>query len=197
MAVKKKSPARPPVSALGEAKAAGLPSDISALFAACEEKLGFVPNVFRAYTMDFDKLRHFRAMYNDLMLGDSPLSKLEREMIAVTVSAVNRCHYCLIAHGAAVRQLSADATLGDTLVANYRAAKLSRRQRLMLDFAHKLTATPEAIEDTDRATLKRAGFSALAIFHIAAVVGFFSMSNRLAAATAMLPNDEYYALGRD
>lgn len=195
MAVKRKTASKPP-AALGEVRGKRLPPDIQDLFAACEDKLGFVPNVFRAYSLDADKLRHFRAMYNDLMLADSPLSQLEREMIAVVVSAVNRCHYCLIAHGAAVRALSGDAQLGDTLIANYRAAALARRQRAMLDFAHKLAATPDAMTAADRAALTRAGFSPLAILHIASVVGFFSMSNRVAAAIDMRPNDEYYDMGR-
>lgn len=184
-------------SALGELRGKKLPAEVQELFAACEEKIGFVPNVFRAYTPDVEKLHHFRNMYNDLMLADSPLSKLEREMIAVVVSAVNRCHYCLIAHGAAVRALSGDARLGDTLVTNYRAAALDKRQRAMLDFAHKLAATPAEMGAADRAVLGAAGFSDLAIFHIASVVGFFSMSNRVAAAVDMRPNDEYYNMARD
>ena len=194
-AQKPKSTAAP--SALREVRGKALPPDVRDLFAACEEKLSFVPNVFRAYAVDAEKLRHFRAMYNDLMLGESPLSKLEREMIAVVVSAVNRCHYCLIAHGAAVRALSGDAQLGDTLAANYRAADLPPRQRAMLDFAHKLAATPEAMSAADRAALAKAGFSELAIFHIASVAGFFSMSNRVAAAIEMRPNDEYYNMARE
>ena len=191
MAVKKKP------SALGEVSEKKLPADVRELYSSCRDKLNFVPNVFRAYTLDAEKLRTFRAMYNDLMLADSPLSKLEREMIAVVVSAVNRCHYCLIAHGAAVRVLSGDAKLGDTLVTNYRAAPLNKRQRAMLDFAYKLAATPEAISAADRATLTAAGLSSLAIFHISLVVGFFSMSNRVAAAVDMQPNDEYYYMARE
>lgn len=193
-AAKKRAADKP--SALREVRGKALPPEVRDLFASCEEKLSFVPNVFRVYAMDAEKLRHFRAMYNDVMLADSPLSKLEREMIAVVVSAVNRCHYCLIAHGAAVRALSGDAQLGDTLVTNYRAATLPPRQRAMLDFAHKLAATPEAMGAADRAALTAAGFSELAIFHIVAVVGFFSMSNRVAAAVEMRPNDEYYAMAR-
>ena len=117
-------------------------------FAKCEEKLGFVPNVLAAYAFDMPKLEAFAAMYNDLMLAPSGLSKLEREMIAVAVSAVNRCYYCLVAHGAAVRALSGDPILGEQMVMNYRAARLPKRQRAMLDFATKLTAEPWAIGTT-------------------------------------------------
>src|ERR1700709_922796 len=119
-------------------------------FAKCQEKLGFVPNVLSAYAFDNAKLEAFVAMYNDLMLASSGLSKLEREMIAVAVSSVNRCYYCLVAHGAAVRALSGDPALGELMVMNYRAARLSRRQRAMLDFATKLTAEPWTTEEEHR-----------------------------------------------
>ena len=113
---------------------------MAAYFKKCQDKLGFVPNVLMAYAFDMAKLEAFVAMYNDLMLGDSGLSKLEREMIAVAVSSQNRCYYCLTAHGAAVRQYSGDPLLGEQMVMNYRAARLNKRQRAMLDFAVKLTA---------------------------------------------------------
>lgn len=165
-------------------------------FAKCEEKLGFVPNVLQAYAFDMPKLEAFAAMYNDLMLAPSGLSKLEREMIAVAVSSINRCYYCLVAHGAAVRALSGDAKLGEQLVMNYRAARLPPRQRAMLDFAAKLTAEPWSVEDEDRAALRQAGFSERDIWDIAAVAGFFNMSNRVAAATDMRPNQVYHGQAR-
>ncbi len=99
-----------------------LPEQTQKYFDICTEKLGMVPNVLRAYAFDIDKLNTFTAMYNDLMLGDSKLSKLEREMIAVAVSSVNKCYYCLVAHGAAVRELSGDPQLGEALVMNYKVA---------------------------------------------------------------------------
>src|SRR6202040_2663167 len=120
---------------------------MQAYFAKCEEKLGFVPNVLKAYGFDMAKLEAFVAMYNDLMLAPCGLTKLEREMIAVAVSSHNRCYYCLVAHGAAVRALSGDPALGELMVMNYRAARLSPRERAMLDFAVKLTAEPWSIED--------------------------------------------------
>jgi uncharacterized peroxidase-related enzyme len=169
---------------------------MEAYFAKCEEKLGFVPNVLKAYGFDMAKLEAFVAMYNDLMLAPSGLSKLEREMIAVAVSSHNRCYYCLVAHGAAVRQLSGDPVLGELMVMNYRAAPLSPRHRAMLDFAVKLTAEPWTVEDADRARLRAAGFSDRDIWDISAVAAFFNMSNRVASATDMRPNTVYHAQAR-
>jgi uncharacterized peroxidase-related enzyme len=169
---------------------------MEAYFAKCEEKLGFVPNVLKAYGFDMAKLEAFVAMYNDLMLAPSGLSKLEREMIAVAVSSHNRCYYCLVAHGAAVRQLSGDPVLGELMVMNYRAAPLSPRQRAMLDFAVKLTAEPWKVEDQDRARLRTAGFTDRDIWDISAVAAFFNMTNRVASATDMRPNSVYHARAR-
>jgi uncharacterized peroxidase-related enzyme len=173
-----------------------LTPEMAAYFAKCEEKLGFVPNVLKAYAFDMTKLTAFVAMYNDLMLAPSGLSKLEREMIAVAVSAHNRCYYCLVAHGAAVRQLSGDPPLGELMVMNFRVARLSRRERAMLDFAVKLTAEPWLIEEEDRARLRSAGFSDRDIWDIAAVASFFNMTNRVASATDMRPNSVYHGQAR-
>ncbi len=173
-----------------------LSPDMAAYFAKCEEKLGFVPNVLKAYAFDMAKLSAFVAMYNDLMLAPSGLSKLEREMIAVAVSAHNRCYYCLVAHGAAVRQLSGDPPLGELMAMNYRAARLSKRHRAMLDFAVKLTAEPWLVEEADREGVRRAGFSDRDIWDIAAVAGFFNMTNRVASATDMRPNSVYHTQSR-
>ncbi len=169
---------------------------MQAYFQKCQEKLGFVPNVLKAYAFDMAKLEAFVAMYNDLMLGPSGLSKLEREMIAVAVSSHNHCYYCLVAHGAAVRVLSGDPPLGEQMAMNYRAARLSLRQQAMLDFAVKLTEEPWKIGDADREGLRRAGFSERDIFDISAVAGFFNMSNRVASATDMRPNAVYHGQGR-
>jgi uncharacterized peroxidase-related enzyme len=183
------------VTALGLPAAEPTPA-MRAYFDKCTEKLGFVPNVLAAYAFDMAKLEAFVAMYNDLMLAPSGLSKLEREMIAVAVSSENRCYYCLTAHGAAVRALSGDPVLGELMVMNYRAARLDPRQRAMLDFAVKLTAEPHAIEEADREALRKSGFSDRDIWDIAAVVGFFNMSNRVAAATDMRPNSVYHGQAR-
>lgn len=184
-----------PAIALGLAPAE-LDAPTKAYFDKCMEKIGFVPNVLAAYAFDMAKLSAFSAMYNDLMLAPSGLTKLEREMIAVAVSSVNRCYYCLTAHGAAVRQLSGDPVLGEQMVMNYRAARLDGRQRAMLDFAVKLTERPHEVEEADRDGLRRLGFSERDIWDIAAVTAFFNMSNRIASATDMRPNEAYHAQAR-
>jgi len=169
---------------------------MAAYFKKCQDKLGFVPNVLLAYAFDMAKLETFVALYNDLMLGESGLSKLEREMIAVAVSSQNRCYYCLTAHGAAVRQYSGNPLLGEHLVMNYRVARLHRRQRAMLDFAVKLTVSPWNVEEVDRERLRRAGFTDRDIWDISSVTGFFNMSNRVASATDMRPNAVYHGQAR-
>jgi uncharacterized peroxidase-related enzyme len=123
------------ISALGVPDPTLLDDDLREVWAKCREKLGFVPNVFAAYSLKPQRLRHFMQMYNDIMLTPSGLSKLEREMVAVVVSSANRCYYCLVAHGAAVRRLSGDPELGEMLALNYRVAKLDPRQTEMLNFA--------------------------------------------------------------
>lgn len=173
-----------------------LPEATQKYFDVCQEKLGMIPNVLQAYAFDIDKLNTFTAMYNDLMLGQSNLTKLEREMIAVVVSSENRCWYCQVAHGAAVRSLSGDPALGEAMVMNYRAANLHPRQRAMLDFAAKLTVASAEIEDTDRQALRDVGFGDRDIFDIASVTAFFNMTNRVAAATDMQPNPEYHSQAR-
>jgi uncharacterized peroxidase-related enzyme len=173
-----------------------LTPEMTAYFAKCREKLGFVPNVLKVYAFDMAKLAAFVAMSNDLVLAPSGLSKLEREMIAVAVSAHNRCYYCLVAHGAAVRQLSGDPALGELMAMNYRAARLSRRERAMLDFAVKLSAEPWLVEDEDRERLRRAGVTDRDIWDIASVAAFFNMSNRVASATDMRPNSVYHGQNR-
>ncbi|MEM8663575.1 MAG: peroxidase-related enzyme [Pseudomonadota bacterium] len=184
-----------PVIAL-DLKQADLSPETLAYFDKCQEKLGLVPNVLRAYAFDEAKLRAFTELYNDLMLADSPLSKLEREMIAVVVSAQNHCHYCIVAHGAAVRALSGDPVLGDTLCINYRAADLTARHRAMLDYASALTTAPQEADVAALERLREAGFCDRAIWDIAAVAAFFNMTNRVATATKMRPNDEYYPMAR-
>jgi uncharacterized peroxidase-related enzyme len=160
------------------------------------EKIGFVPNVLTAYAWHATKFAAFTDMYNDLMLGESALSKLEREMIAVVVSSANHCYYCLTAHGAAVRQLSGDPKLGEQMVMNYRTADLTSKQRAMLDFAWTLTKQPEIIDENYRSALRKAGWKDRDIWDIAAVAAFFNMSNRISAATDMQPNDEYHPSAR-
>ena len=187
----------PPVQRDGRAMALDLPqgelsAEMQAYFAKCDEKIGFVPNVLRAYAHDNAKLEAFAAFYNDLMLAPSGLSKLEREMIAVVVSSQNRCYYCLTAHGAAVRQLSGDPVLGELMAMNYRAAQLKPRHRAMLDFAVLVTDAPWTIDEDDREALRAVGFSDRDIWDVAAVASFFNMTNRMASAVDMRPNPEYH-----
>jgi uncharacterized peroxidase-related enzyme len=176
---------------------ARLEAENAAYFAKCEEKLGFVPNVLRAYAFDNAKLRAFILMADDLMLADSGLSKAEREMIAVAVSAVNHCHYCLTSHGAALRQRAGDPELGELIAQNYRAAALEPRHQAMLDFCVKLTEAPDKIGEVDREGLRGVGFSDRDIWDIAAVASFYNMTNRMAAAVDMKPNREYHYLARE
>jgi len=184
------------ISALPVPDPAKLDDDIRAVYQKCREKLGLVPNVLRAYSFHPQKLRNFMTMYNELMLGDSKLSKLEREMVAVVVSSANRCYYCLVAHGQAVRRLSGDPELGEMMALNHRVAKLSKRQRAMLDFAWKLTAATATIDDEDRAGLRSAGLGDEDIFDLTDTVAFFNMSNRMASGLDIIPNGEYHRWDR-
>jgi uncharacterized peroxidase-related enzyme len=175
-----------------------LAEDILKYFGKCEEKLGLIPNVLSAYSINPEKFRNFSAFYNHLMLDEETtnISKLEREMIAVCVSSANRCYYCLVAHGHAIRQLSGDPELGEMIVMNYRVAELNKRHRSMLDFAWKLTLTPHDISENDRQKLRDAGFSNQDIFDICDVAGFFNYTNRMAHGLEMIPNREYHKMDR-
>jgi uncharacterized peroxidase-related enzyme len=130
------------------------------------------------------------------MLAESGLSKLEREMIAVVVSSANHCYYCLVAHGQAVRRLSGDPQLGEMMVMNYRVAELEPRQRVMLDYAWKLTETPHDIGEPDRQSLRAAGFTDADIFDITDTAAFFNYTNRMAHGLDMMPNPDYHAMDR-
>ena len=185
------------ISRLGVPDPATLDADLQVIWKKCVEKLGFVPNVFSTYSLKPKRLRNFMAMYNEIMLSESGLSKLEREMIAVVVSSANRCYYCLVAHGAAVRALSGDPELGEMMALNHRVAKLDARQRAMLDFAWKMTTTPHLVDDADRDGLRAVGLSNEDLFDLAETVAFFNLSNRMASATDMMPNREYHRAGRD
>ena len=173
-----------------------LPESTQKYFAICQDKLGMVPNVLQAHAFNIEKLNAFTGLYNELMLADSGLSKLEREMIAVVVSSINRCFYCLTAHGAAVRELSGDPILGEQLVMNYRTANLEPRQREMLDFTALLTSASYSAEEQHRQSLRDVGFSDRDIWDIINIAAFFNMTNRVASGTAMVPNDEYHSSKR-
>ncbi|MDR3532509.1 MAG: peroxidase-related enzyme [Rhodopila sp.] len=184
------------ISKLGVPDRSELDADLQQVFVKCVDKLGYVPNVLSAYSLRPQRLRNFMSIYNEIMLSPSGLSKLEREMVAVVVSSANRCYYCLVAHGAAVRQLSGDPELGEMLALNYRVADLDPRQRLMMDFAWKLTTTPHLVDDSDRDALSQQGLSTEDIFDLAETVAFFNLSNRMASAMEIIPNSEYHTMMR-
>jgi uncharacterized peroxidase-related enzyme len=161
-----------------------------------KEKIGFVPNVLAAFAKFPKQFEGFTKLYNSLMLGESGLTKLEREMIAVTVSSENHCFYCLVAHGSAVRELANDPQLGERIAANFRSAELPKRQEELLSFAKKLTRDPSEIGEQERKKLRDVGYTDRDIWDISAIVGFFNMTNRLASATEMEPNNNYHNTAR-
>ena len=161
-----------------------------------EDKIGFIPNVLAAFAKFPKQFEGFTKLYNSLMLGESGLTKLEREMIAVTVSSENHCFYCLVAHGSAVRELSNDPQLGERIAANFRSAELPRRQEELLSFAKKLTKDPSEIGEQERKKLRDVGYTDRDIWDISAIVGFFNMTNRLASAIEMEPNNTYHNIAR-
>ena len=161
-----------------------------------QKKLGFIPNVLAAFAKFPKQFEGFTKLYNALMLGDSGLTKLEREMIAVTVSSENHCFYCLVAHGSAVRELSNDPQLGERIAANFRSAELPNKQEELLNFTKKLTKDPSEIGENDRKKLRDVGYTDRDIWDISAIVGLFNMTNRLASATEMEPNNNYHNLAR-
>lgn len=184
------------VTALNLPEMDPMPDNIRKYFKLCEDKLGLVPNVLKAYAFNETKLNAFTGMYNDLMLGESNITPLEREMIAVVVSSINRCYYCLVAHGNSVRKLSNNPELGEQMAINYRLADLKPNQRAMMDFAVKMTEESYKIEEIDRQTLRDNGYSDQDIWDIASIASFFNMSNRMASAIDMRPNVEYHSLDR-
>ena len=161
-----------------------------------QQKIGFIPNVLAAFAKFPKQFEGFTKLYNALMLGESGLTKLEREMIAVTVSSENHCFYCLVAHGSAVRELSNDPQLGERIAANFKSAELPKKQEELLNFTKKLTKDPSEIGENDRKKLRDVGYTDRDIWDISAIVGLFNMTNRLASATEMEPNNNYHNLAR-
>lgn len=173
-----------------------LPEDLQSYFERCREKLGLVPNVLRAYAMRPDRLRAFITTYNTIMLGDSGLTVTEREMVALVVSSINRCYYCLVAHGQTLRKLTGDPELAEMLAVDYTLIGLVPRQRAILDFAAKLTRASQEIDEADRARLRRVGLADADIFDLCEVAAFFNLTNRMAQGLDMMPNREYHRLDR-
>ena len=187
---------KPPISRFPAPKLAGLPDDIRERIAAVQEKSGFVPNVFLALARRPDEFRAFFAYHDALMLKPSGLSKGEKEMVVVATSGANDCLYCVVAHGALLRIYEKKPLLADQVAVNHRKADISPRQRAMLDFALKVCLDSQAIDDSDYAALRAHGFSDEDAWDIAAITALFALSNRMANATAMRPNDEFYLMGR-
>ena len=174
-----------------------VPDDIRERILAVQEKSGFVPNVFLAFARRPAEWRAFFAYHDALMLNeDSGLSKGDREMIVTTTSAANQCLYCVVAHGAILRIYEKNPLVADQVAINYRKADITPRQRAMLDFAMKVCNQSHAVNDADFEALHTHGFSDEDAWDIAAITAFFGLSNRMASVTSMMPNPEFYVMGR-
>ena len=179
------------------AEAAPADPDVRGLFERAQERLGFIPNVFKVYAARPERFKKWRVHFNEVTLGESEITQAEREMIAVVVSAENHCLYCLTAHGAGLRQQLGDQVLGDRITLDYRRAGLDQRTTAMLDYAVKITTCPVECSAADIERLRSLGFSDAAIFDIIETAAMYNFTNRIASATGMLPNREYHSLGRD
>jgi uncharacterized peroxidase-related enzyme len=174
-----------------------LPDDIRAKVLEVQEKAGFVPNVFLALARRPAEWRAFFAYHDALMLKeDGSLTKGDREMIVTATSAVNHCLYCVVAHGAILRIYEKKPLVADQVAINHRKADISPRQRAMLDFALKVCQHSDEVEEADFTALHAHGFSDEDIWDIAAITAFFGLSNRIANVTGMMPNPEFYVMGR-
>ena len=178
-----------------------LPEDIKAKVLEVQEKAGFVPNVFLAFARRPAEWRAFFAYHDALMVPESVgresgLTKGEREMIVTTTSAANHCLYCVVAHGAILRIYEKKPLVADQVAINHRKADISPRQRAMLDFAMKVCQHSDQVEDADFAALHAHGFNDEDIWDIAAITAFFGLSNRMASFSGMMPNPEFYLMGR-
>ena len=178
-----------------------LPDDIKAKVLEVQEKAGFVPNVFLAFARRPAEWRAFFAYHDALMVPESVgresgLSKGDREMIVTTTSAANHCLYCVVAHGAILRIYEKKPLVADQVAINHRKADISPRQRAMLDFALKVCNQSHEVEEADFAALHAHGFNDEDIWDIAAITAFFGLSNRMASFSGMMPNPEFYLMGR-
>ena len=173
-----------------------LPEDIRERILAVQEKSGFIPNIFMALAHRPDEFRAFFAYHDALMEKGGGLSKGEREMIVVATSGLNQCIYCVVAHGAILRIREKNPLLADQIATNYRQADISPRQRAMLDYAVKVSQQAYEISDSDIESLQQQGFNQEDIWDIGAISALFALSNRLTNMANILPNDEFYLLGR-
>ena len=188
--------AQTPISRYPVPELDAIPEDIRTRILKVQEKSGFIPNVFLMLAYRPDEFRAFMAYYDALMDKEGGLTPAEREMIVVATSAANQCQYCIIAHGAILRIRAKDPLIADQVAGNYRKADITPRQRVMLDFAMKVSQQAQAVDEADSVVLREHGFSDDEIWDIAAIAAFFGMSNRLANFTSLRPNDEFYTLGR-
>jgi len=186
----------PPISRFAVPALADVPEDVRARILEVQDKAGFVPNVFLVLAHRPEEFRAFFAYHDALMLKEGGLSKAEREMIVVATSGANHCLYCVVAHGALLRIYEKNPYLADQVATNHRKADLTPRRRAMLDFALKVALHSAEVGEWDYARLADHGFSTEDAWDIAAIAAFFAMSNRLANATSMRPNDEFYLMGR-
>ena len=173
-----------------------VPGEVKELWAQPLEKLGFVPNVLRVFALRPQHLLRWWDYYDELLRGESGLTKTQREMIAVVVSVTNRCNYCIVSHSAALRKLTKNPELCDQIAADYTDADLEPRERAMLDFAVKLTKASADTSDAEVDALRDAGWTDEDIFDIAQVAAMFNFTNRLASGLGWVPNREYFSLGR-
>lgn len=185
-----------PISRFPVASLDSIPQDLREKILAIADKTGFVPNVFLALAHRPDELRAFMDYHDALMERDSGLSKAEREMIVVATSAINDCHYCVVAHGAILRIRAKNPLIADQVAINYRKADLSAREHAMLNFAMKVAAASGEVSDDDVDWLVAQGFSRDDAWDIGAIAAFFAMSNRLANLASIRPNDEFYSMAR-
>lgn len=174
-----------------------LPDDIRATILEVQEKSGFVPNVFLMLARRPAEFRAFFAYHDALMLREaSHLSKGEREMIVTSISAANRCTYCVVAHGALLRIYEKNPLVADQVAVNHLTADITARQRAILDFAHTVNARSHAVSDGDLEALSAHGLDAEDAWDIASITAFFGLSNRVASTTGLMPNPEFYLMGR-
>lgn len=185
-----------PVSRFKETTLADLPDDIAQRMIAVQEKSGFIPNIFWLLAHRPDEFRAFFAYHDALMDKPGQITKAEREMIVVATSNVNQCQYCVIAHGAILRIRAKDGFIADQIAVNYRKADISNRQKVMLDFAMKVSRDAHLVSEADFASLSDEGFNEDDVWDIIAIASFFAMSNRIANAASLRPNEEFYSLGR-
>ncbi len=173
-----------------------LPEDIRSLILSVQEKSGFVPNVFLKLARRPDEFRAFFAYHDALMLRENNLSKAEKEMIVVATSGANSCLYCVVAHGAILRIYAKNPRVADQVALNYRKAEITARQTAMLDFAMTVATDSANLSEKDYGALFAQGFNEEDAWDIGAIAAFFALSNRMANLSGMMPNDEFYLMGR-